>query len=45
MPVYLLQRDLRARFALERTVSVVTGGPGWFEVREIPRPVAQGGPR
>lgn len=45
MPVHLLQRDLRARFALERTVSVVTGGPGWFEVREIPRPTAQGGPR
>lgn len=34
-PVYLLMPDIRARFAIERTVSVVTGGPGWFEVREI----------
>ncbi len=43
-PVYLLKPDIRSRFALERTVSVVTGGPrgsGWFEVREIPRPLGE----
>jgi conjugal transfer pilus assembly protein TraW len=34
-PVHLLTPDLRRRFAIERTVSVVTGGEGWFEVREI----------
>jgi conjugal transfer pilus assembly protein TraW len=34
-PVYLLMPDVRSRFSLRHTVSVVTGGPGWFEVREI----------
>ncbi len=40
-PVYLLTPELRERFDLRRTVSVVTGADGWFEIDERPAGAAR----